>query len=186
MQGWGAQSWAQWDKDEKIATFIAQMTSTPVMDSPLINEGGGIHVNGAGTGVATYRSINHTYSNSIAVLLTDTVQLGEGRNSSWSKEEVEKEVHAKLGTHTAVWLPRGLTRGRYYICVRALNAFSRRNFSDYEEFGTRGHVDMVACFVSPTTVLYHDQRNPAHPDHALSQQVRDIIVCGPCLPYFFT
>jgi agmatine deiminase len=136
FNGWGAQHWASWDKDSKVAALINEQAGLPTLDSPLINEGGGIHVNGAG-----------------AVLLTETVQLGEGRNSSWSKEEVEAEIHAKLGTREAIWLKRGLTR-------------------DYDEFGTRGHVDIVACFANERTILFHNQENPAHPDYAISQEVR--------------
>jgi agmatine deiminase len=136
FNGWGAQHWASWDKDSKVAAFIDNQAGLPTLDSPLINEGGGIHVNGAG-----------------AVLLTETVQLGEGRNSSWSKEDVEAEIHAKLGTREAIWLKRGLTR-------------------DYDEFGTRGHVDIVACFANESTILFHNQENPEHPDFAISQEVR--------------
>ena len=136
FNGWGAQSWAAWANDAKVARFIGDQVGVDTIDSPLINEGGGIHVNGAGT-----------------VLLTETVQLGEGRNSAWTKAEVEAEIHDKLGTETAIWLRRGLTR-------------------DYDEFGTRGHVDIVACFASENTILFHDQENPEHPDFAVSQEVR--------------
>ena len=37
-------------------------------------------------------------------------------------------------------------------------------------FGTRGHVDIVACFSDESTVLFHDQLDPAHPDHACQQR----------------
>ncbi|MEY3908881.1 MAG: hypothetical protein RLZZ90_788, partial [Actinomycetota bacterium] len=76
FNGWGAQSWASWDKDAEVAGVINSRIGVPSLESALINEGGGIHVNGAG-----------------AVLLTDTVQLGAGRNETWSREEVEQEVH---------------------------------------------------------------------------------------------
>lgn len=136
FNGWGAQEWATWEHDDKIAGVIAKLTNTEKLDSPMINEGGGIHVNGAGT-----------------ILLTETVQLGQGRNESWTKEMVETELHKKLGTTNAVWIKRGLTR-------------------DYDEFGTRGHIDIVACFADENTILYHDQQNPSHPDFAISQEVK--------------
>lgn len=139
FNGWGAQQWASWDKDSEVAEFIDQQIDVPTLHSALINEGGGLHVNGAGV-----------------VLLTETVQLGEGRNSSWSKGQVEAEIHSKLGTSEAIWLKRGLTR-------------------DYDEFGTRGHVDIVACFANETTILYHNQENPEHPDFAISQEVRETL-----------
>jgi agmatine deiminase len=136
FNGWGAASWATWDLDSKIATFVGNQTNTEVIDSPMINEGGGFHVNGTGT-----------------ILLTETVQLGQGRNEHWSKKDVEAEFHKQLGTTNAVWIKRGLTR-------------------DYDEFGTRGHVDIVACFSDENTILYHDQQDPSHPDFEVSQEVK--------------
>lgn len=136
FNGWGNQPWAPFDKDQHTAGFIGKLTGAKVQDSKLVNEGGGIHVNGAGV-----------------VLLTETVQLGEGRNSSWTKQEVEAEIHDKLGTSKAIWVKRGLTR-------------------DYDGYGTRGHIDIVACFASENVILYHDQQNPEHPDFAVSKEVR--------------
>jgi agmatine deiminase len=136
FNGWGAQSWSTWEKDKLVAGFIGKLSGKVVVDSPLINEGGGIHVNGAGV-----------------VLLTETVQLGEGRNSSWSKQEVEEEIHNKLGTSKAIWVKRGLTR-------------------DYDGYGTRGHIDIVACFASENVILYHDQQDPSHPDYEVSREVK--------------
>lgn len=136
FNGWGAQSWASWDKDSKVAQVIANLAGKKLINSDLINEGGGIHVNGSG-----------------AVLLTNTVQLGEGRNSTWSRAEVEAEIHEKLGTKEAIWIRRGLTR-------------------DYDEFGTRGHIDIVACFASPTKILFHNQEDKTHPDYAVSHEVK--------------
>ncbi|MFE9389476.1 agmatine/peptidylarginine deiminase [Streptomyces sp. NPDC006784] len=92
FNGWGAQSWARWDRDALIGAAVAGHAGAAVHTSRLVNEGGGIHVDGEGT-----------------VLLTETVQLGPERNPGWTHEEVEAEVHALLGTRKAVWLPRGLT-----------------------------------------------------------------------------
>ena len=136
FNGWGAQAWASWDKDSKVAELIDELAGKQTINSKLINEGGGIHVNGSG-----------------AVLLTETVQLGEGRNSTWSRAEVEAEIHEKLGTSEAIWIRRGLTR-------------------DYDEFGTRGHIDIVACFASPTKILFHNQEDPTHPDFSVSHEVK--------------
>ena len=43
---------------------------------------------------------------------------------------------------------------------------------DYDEFGTRGHVDIVACFAGENKILFHSQENPDHPDFVISQEVR--------------
>ena len=90
------------------------------------------------------------------ILVTETVQLDPGRNPGWTRDDVERELFDTLGATRVVWMPRGLTR-------------------DYDEFGTRGHIDIVAAFCNPTTVLYHDQRNPEHPDFEVSAQVRTIL-----------
>ncbi|MFI6943193.1 agmatine/peptidylarginine deiminase [Streptomyces sp. NPDC050418] len=131
FNGWGAQEWANWEHDAKIASHVADLAGVPVHGSLLVNEGGGLHVDGEGT-----------------VLLTETVQLGPERNPGWSREEVEAEIHARLGTTKAIWLKRGLT-------------------ADYPPhgYGTLGHVDIVAAFAAPGVVVAHVQPDPAHPDH---------------------
>ncbi|MFD4575996.1 agmatine/peptidylarginine deiminase [Streptomyces sp. NPDC058417] len=137
FNGWGAQGWARWEHDARIGGEVAALAGARTYASALVNEGGAIHVDGEGT-----------------VLLTDTVQLGPERNPGWSRERVEAEIHAHLGTRTAVWLPRGLT-------------------GDYPPygFGTLGHVDIVAAFARPGVVVAHHQPDPAHPDHEVTKEV---------------
>ena len=142
FNGWGAQSWASWDNDQHVARQVAELAGAEVESSAMVNEGGGIHVDGAGT-----------------VLVTETVQLDPGRNPDWTREQVEAELQRTLGVTRVVWVRRGLTR-------------------DYETFGTRGHVDIVACFASPDTILFHDQRNPEHPDHEVSTEVRELLTAA--------
>lgn len=139
FNGWGGQDWAAWDRDELIARAVVERAGVTLIDSSLVNEGGGIQVDGAGT-----------------VLVTETVQLDPGRNPALSKADVEAELARTLGVDTVIWLPRGLTR-------------------DSEQFGTRGHVDIVAAMPSPGTVILHDQRDLSHPDHAVSTELREIL-----------
>jgi agmatine deiminase len=135
FNGWGAQNWAAWELDSQIGGHVAELAGATRYASRMVNEGGGIHVDGEGT-----------------VLLTETVQLDEGRNPGWTKEQVEEEIHGFLGTSKAIWLPRGLT-------------------ADYGTFGTRGHVDIVAAFARPGVVVVHSQQDPTHPDHEVSKEV---------------
>jgi agmatine deiminase len=93
FNGWGAQDWARWDRDAKIGATVAELAGVPVVDSPLVNEGGGIQVDGEGT-----------------VLVTETVQLDPGRNPGLSRADVEAELARTVGAARVVWLPRGLTR----------------------------------------------------------------------------
>jgi len=139
FNGWGAPAWARWERSAGHARLIAEAVSAEIVPSLLVNEGGGIHVDGQGT-----------------VLLTETVQLDPRRNRFADRARVEAEMARTLGATTAIWLPRGLTR-------------------DYDEFGTNGHVDIVATFTAPGRVLLHDQRDPAHPDHAVTRELRALL-----------
>lgn len=139
FNGWGAHEWSRWELSAEHARLVAAEVGAELVSSPLVAEGGGFHVDGEGT-----------------VLLTDTVQLDPRRNPFADRARVEAEFHRTLGTTTAIWLPRGLTR-------------------DYDDFGTNGHVDIVATLPSPGRVLLHTQRDPGHPDHAVSAELHALL-----------
>lgn len=139
FNGWGAPAWAEWRVSAEIARFAAAHVGAELVSSMLVNEGGGIHVDGEGT-----------------VLLTDTVQLDPRRNPYADRARVEAELARTIGTTKAIWLPRGLTR-------------------DYDDFGTNGHVDIVATIPSPGRLLLHDQPDPGHPDHAVTRELRSLL-----------
>lgn len=139
FNGWGAPEWAEWRKSAEIARFAAGHAGAELVSSVLVNEGGGIHVDGEGT-----------------VLVTETVQLDPRRNPFADRARVEAELARTIGATKVVWLPRGLTR-------------------DYDEFGTNGHVDIVATITAPGTVLLHAQQNPEHPDFEVSREIRRVL-----------
>ncbi|MCO4264630.1 agmatine deiminase family protein [Pseudarthrobacter sp. MDT3-26] len=93
FNGWGAQDWARWDKDALIAAEVSGRAGATHIVSALVNEGGGIQVDGQGT-----------------VLVTETVQLDPGRNPGLSRADVEAELARTIGATQVVWLPRGLAR----------------------------------------------------------------------------
>ena len=93
FNGWGAQEWASWEHDSELAPDIAEWSGAERIDSTLVNEGGGIHVDGLGT-----------------VLVTETVQRDPGRNPGIAREAVEAELGRTIGATKTIWLPRGLTR----------------------------------------------------------------------------
>jgi agmatine deiminase len=136
FNGWGDHEWSEWRMSAELGRMVAEAAGAELVSSLLVNEGGGIHVDGEGT-----------------VLLTETVQLDPRRNPYADRARVETELERTIGATHAVWLPRGLTR-------------------DYDHFGTSGHVDIVATLTSPGTVLLHDQRDSAHPDRAVSRELR--------------
>ena len=138
FNGWGAQDWASWDKDQHIGRIIAEASGATLINSEMVNEGGGIQVDGTGR-----------------VIITETVQLDPGRNPNLTKQDVEAELLRTIGTDSVLWLPRGLTR-------------------DHDEFGTRGHSDILAAFVTPDLLLMHQQPNENHPDHAIAARNREV------------
>jgi agmatine deiminase len=93
FNGWGSPQWAEWTKSAELARLIAPHVGAELISSVLVNEGGGIHVDGEGT-----------------VLLTETVQLDPRRNPYADKLRVEAEMARTIGATHAIWLPRGLTR----------------------------------------------------------------------------
>jgi agmatine deiminase len=93
FNGWGQQDWASWEYDADASRVATEISGAHRIDSPLVNEGGGIHTDGAGT-----------------FLVTETVQLDPGRNPGWTKEQVEDELARTVGARKVIWLPRGLTR----------------------------------------------------------------------------
>ena len=93
FNGWGDPGWSEWEKSASMARIVSEASGAERISSLLVNEGGGIHVDGAGT-----------------VLLTETVQLDPRRNPWADRSRVEAELARTLGATHFVWLPRGLTR----------------------------------------------------------------------------
>ncbi|QIS11419.1 hypothetical protein F5544_17715 [Nocardia arthritidis] len=93
FNGWGGQDWARWERDRHIGALVGGLAGAELIGSTLVNEGGGIQVDGRGT-----------------VLVTETVQLDPGRNPGIEKSAVAAELARTIGARHLVWLPRGLTR----------------------------------------------------------------------------
>jgi len=141
FNGWGQNTEMEWSDDDAIAKQIAEILAVPTVRAEIVNEGGGIHVDGRGT-----------------VLLTDTVQLDLTRNPGHDRDSIAAHIHNALGTDRAIWLSKGLWRDNF------LN-------------GTKGHVDIVACFAPDGRLLVHRQTSEDHPDYTLwdilAQQFKD-------------
>lgn len=135
FNAWGNGKYLSHEHDARVGAVIAAASGARIFESAMVNEGGGIHVDGAGT-----------------VIITETVQLDPDRNPGWTARQVEDELAAMIGVRKVIWLPRGLTK-------------------DYDEFGTSGHVDILATFTPTGKVLVHRQQDPAHPDHAVSDEI---------------
>ena len=93
FNAWGGLELAGTGADNEIAARVAAAAGTDLLRSSMVNEGGGIHVDGAGT-----------------VLVTETVQLDPRRNPGWSRTDVERELARTIGAEKAIWIERGLHR----------------------------------------------------------------------------
>jgi agmatine deiminase len=134
FNAWGNAGFSRFDDEQHVGAFVAGLAGAELFSTMMVNEGGGIHVDGEGT-----------------VMLTTTVQLDPCRNPGWQAERVDTEVKAYLGVEHTIWLPRGLVK-------------------DYDRFGTRGHIDIVAAFVRPGVVVAHRQPDPSHPDFEVCRE----------------
>ncbi len=95
FNGWGAHAWAQLGARRPASRASSRAAPAPSWSARLlVNEGGGIHVDGEGT-----------------VLLTETVQLDPRRNP-YADQAARRggAARARSARRRPIWLPRGLTR----------------------------------------------------------------------------
>jgi agmatine deiminase len=84
------------------------------------------------------------------VLTTEQCLLNRNRNPELDRASVEAALHAYLGTRKVIWLGEGV-------------------FEDE----TDGHVDNLACFARPGTVLLTWVEDPDDPQHAISRDAEE-------------
>ena len=138
FNGWGGQSWAQWSFDKAVAEAVTRLVGARRVTSNLVNEGGGIEVNGAGRAV-----------------LTETVQLDPNRNPGWTRSQVEAELSNTLGIDQPIWIPRGLagdygpfaTRGHVDLVVKFITRdvalVHRQRNPEHPDFSLFGEVAAI-------------------------------------------
>lgn len=80
-----------WDKDEKIARTVMELSRIDGYKAPLILEGGSIHVDGEGT-----------------LLTTEQCLLHPNRNPSLARDEIESVLKDYLGVDAVIWLGQGV------------------------------------------------------------------------------
>jgi len=141
---WAFNGWAKYDNwrlDANVGSAIASVAALPRLKptrpdtgAPLVFEGGGFDVNGAGLVLVSEE------------WLLEDVQV---RNPGLTHEHYEEVFAVWLGAPRTLWLGAG--------CVGD---------------DTHGHVDDVARFVSPDTVVLAEEPDPADDNHARSRDNR--------------
>lgn len=134
FNAWG-EKYAPFDLDDQVALRLLKHLNIPCFHSPLVLEGGSIHVDGEGT-----------------LLTTRECLLNKNRNPRLSQKQIGEELMACLGVTKIIWLGRGL-------------------FGDE----TDGHVDNIACFAKPGTVLLQACRDPEDPNFAITRENLEIL-----------
>ena len=86
FNGWGNKQ--QHAFDARVARLVANNAEATYQRSELVGEGGGIEVDGHGTGI-----------------MTESSWINANRNRDWSKAEVEEELKTQLGLRKIIWLP---------------------------------------------------------------------------------
>ncbi len=87
FNGWGDKQ--QHARDARLAGFVARRYGVAQpRRSALVGEGGGIEVDGHGTGI-----------------MTESSWVNANRNPGWSRDRVEQELKAMLGLRKIIWLP---------------------------------------------------------------------------------
>ncbi|MGB0865128.1 MAG: agmatine deiminase [Granulosicoccaceae bacterium] len=119
-----------WDKDDRVAHKVCEITRAVRFRAPLVMEGGGFHVDGDGT-----------------LLTTEECLLNQNRNPELNREDIEGYLREYLNIQKVIWIPRG-------------------TFNDE----TNGHVDNIACFLSPGIVGLHWCDCPDDPQYEISRE----------------
>ena len=135
FNGWG-RKFDHYADDKALKFRIGRHLGFPIYPSELVLEGGAVCMDGEGT-----------------VITTDECLLHRNRNPAWTKQDVEEELNAMLGTTRVLWLPRGLTPDPI----------------------TDGHVDGIAAFAKAGVVLLHKSDDLDDLNHGICAEAREIL-----------
>ncbi|MDF2541505.1 MAG: aguA [Herbinix sp.] len=134
FNAWG-EKYIPYDLDDAVASKVLNHFQIPVIDVPIVLEGGSIHVDGEGT-----------------LLTTEQCLLNKNRNPHLTREEIEEVVKQYLNVSKIIWLKQGL-------------------FGDE----TDGHIDNVACFAKPGTILIQTCYDPKDPNCEITKENLEIL-----------
>ncbi|HVY81135.1 MAG TPA: agmatine deiminase [Steroidobacteraceae bacterium] len=111
FNAWGGDHgglYSPWDQDERVARKVLEIERCDRYAADLVNEGGAVHVDGAGT-----------------VLVTEECLLNRNRNPNLSRKQIEKALRDYLGVSTIIWLGRGVFNDETDGHIDELAAFVR-------------------------------------------------------------
>ncbi|HXR90110.1 MAG TPA: agmatine deiminase [Steroidobacteraceae bacterium] len=80
-----------WDQDDLVARKVLEIEARDRYRATMVNEGGAIHTDGAGT-----------------ALVTEQCLLNRNRNPALDQSEIEARLRAYLGVERVIWLGKGV------------------------------------------------------------------------------
>lgn len=90
FNAWG-EKYVPYDLDNEVASKVLNHYKVPVINAPIVLEGGSIHVDGEGT-----------------LLTTEQCLLNQNRNPHLTREIIEEEVKKQVNVSKIIWLKQGL------------------------------------------------------------------------------
>ncbi|MBN8940834.1 MAG: agmatine deiminase family protein [Rhizobiales bacterium] len=133
FNGWGKKQ--AHGRDAQVAAFVARTVGTPLIETALVLEGGGIEVDGEGTAI-----------------ITESAVLNANRNPGLSKARCEAELERLLGLRKIIWLPgiagKDITDGHADFYARFTSpgvvvAGLDPDPSSYDHAVTRRHLEIL-------------------------------------------
>jgi agmatine deiminase len=97
-----------WDQDDLVARKVLEIERLDRYRAPFVNEGGAVHVDGAGT-----------------ALVTEECLLNPNRNPQLSREDIEHGLREYLGVSCVIWLGRGVLNDETSGHIDNLACFTR-------------------------------------------------------------
>ncbi|HXI49599.1 MAG TPA: agmatine deiminase [Steroidobacteraceae bacterium] len=82
-----------WDRDDEVAQKVLELEGADRYRTPLVMEGGAIHVDGQGT-----------------CLTTEECLLNSNRNPHLTRADIEEQLRRYLSVSTVIWLDKGVYR----------------------------------------------------------------------------
>ncbi|HEY1914067.1 MAG TPA: agmatine deiminase family protein [Streptosporangiaceae bacterium] len=135
FNSWG-ERFLPYDADNAVSERLLEYLGIDRISSPMVLEGGSVSVDGEGT-----------------LITTEQCLLNHNRNPGMSREQIEKELQARLGVTKVIWLPYG----------------------GADDLHTDGHVDGVCVFIGAGRVLVQACEDPQSPDYPLMAANRAVL-----------
>lgn len=88
------------------------------------------------------------------ILTTEECLLNKNRNPNLTKSQIEEKLKSQLGAKKVIWLKRGL----------------------YNDTDTSGHVDNIACFISPGHVGLAWSDDETDPQYEISRECKQTLL----------